>query len=91
MDKLCHCTLSGNVHVVSDTTCCELCESASRVELTGDNVRKALHTTEFELKKHIRAIVCQEWQNAVKKFSLRPGSVTEEVVSLITNRIDCLD
>ena len=38
-----------------------------------------------------REIVCEEWGKAVKEFELRPGSITEKVVSRIINRLDELE
>lgn len=35
-----------------------------------------------------RRIVCEEWHNAVEKYKLTPGSVTEEVTARIINRLD---
>jgi hypothetical protein len=35
-----------------------------------------------------RQIVSEEWGRAVKEFELRPGSITETVVSRIINRLD---
>ena len=34
-----------------------------------------------------RQVVCEEWHNAVREFGLRPGTVTEKVVSRILLRI----
>lgn len=42
----------------------------------------------FKTNRAIRQIVCEEWQAAVKHYDLRPGNVTEQVVSKIINRID---
>jgi hypothetical protein len=38
-----------------------------------------------------REIVSEEWGRAVKEFNLRPGTVTETVVSRIINRLDALE
>jgi len=38
-------------------------------------------------RKRCDAIVCQEWQKAVREFELRPGNITEKVVSRIIERI----
>jgi hypothetical protein len=35
-----------------------------------------------------RQIVSEEWERAVKEFNLRPGSITEKVVSRIVIRVD---
>lgn len=44
---------------------------------------------EFEQPYHTaRRIVCEEWNRAVREYSLTPGSVTETVVSRIINRLD---
>jgi hypothetical protein len=40
------------------------------------------------MSNNAREIVSQEWQRAVDEYELRPGSVTETVVSRIINRLD---
>lgn len=35
-----------------------------------------------------RAIVCEEWQYAVKQYKLEPGTVTERLASAIIQRFD---
>jgi hypothetical protein len=42
MCMLCHCELSGEIHVVTSKTCCELCNITKLLPLTADNVRRAL-------------------------------------------------
>lgn len=39
---LCHCELSGEVHVIFPGTGCELCRPENLHEMTAENVRKAL-------------------------------------------------
>lgn len=39
---LCHCELSGEFHVVTSKTCCEVCTVSNLLPLTAENVRKVL-------------------------------------------------
>lgn len=43
--KLCHCDLSGEIYVVTSSTCCEVCKMTGLLPLTAENVKKALEFT----------------------------------------------
>lgn len=46
---LCHCELSGEMHVVTSKTCCELCVVTNLMPLTAENVAAALR---FSKEQH---------------------------------------
>lgn len=39
--ELCHCDLSGDIHIIRDGKCCEVCVAADRMPYTPENVEKA--------------------------------------------------
>ena len=53
MKKICHCELSGELHVIDSTTCCEVCDLKETLEITPENVQKAFqfYQTRLELTR----------------------------------------
>lgn len=67
---LCHCSLSGEIHVVTSKTCCEVCTVVDLVPLSSENVAKALASVQ---KQPITMEQVVDWLNAnTSSYTMQP-------------------